>query len=79
MDFDSLLNLMIKAQKSSIRTGEEKKQFVLQNMEGDSEIGPLIDFLVMVLKDPAIHEVFLSTAGCLSRLCHKDTNCFILK
>ena len=45
MDFDGLLTLMIKAQKSSMRSGEEKKQFVLQNMEdGDTQVSQLIDF-----------------------------------
>ena len=71
MDFDGLLTLMIKAQKSSMRSGEEKKQFVLQNMEeSDPQVSALIDFVVMILKDPAVHALFLSAGtSCASRLC----------
>ena len=60
MDFDGLLTLMISAQKSNMRSGEEKKQFVLQNMEeSDPQVSALIDFLVMCLKDPAVHALFV--------------------
>ena len=71
MDFDGLLTLMIKAQKSSMRSGEEKKQFVIQNMEeSDPQVSALIDFLVMILKDPAVHALFLSAGTpCASRIC----------
>ena len=71
MDFDGLLTLMIKAQKSSMRSGEEKKQFVLQNMEdGDTQVSQLIDFLIMILKDPAVHALFVSAGtSCASRFC----------
>ena len=71
MDFDGLLGLMIKAQKSSMRSGEEKKQFVLQNMEeSDPQVSTLIDFVVMILKNPAVHGLFVSAgATCASRLC----------
>ena len=71
MDFDGLLTLMIKAQKSSMRSGEEKKQFVLQNMEeSDPQVSALIDFLVMCLKDPSVHALFVSAGtSCASRLC----------
>ena len=68
MDFDGLLTLMIKAQKSSMRSGEEKKKFVLQNMEeSDPQVSALIDFLVMCL---AVHALFLSAGtSCASRIC----------
>ena len=71
MDFDALLTLMISAQKSSMRSGEEKTQFVLQNMEeSDPQVSALIDFIVMILKDPAVHGLFLSAGtGCATRFC----------
>ena len=71
MDFDGLLHLMIKAQKLSMRSGEEKKHFVLQNMEeSDPQVSALIDFLVMCLKDPAVHALFVSAGtGCATRFC----------
>ena len=47
------MTFTIKTQKSSMRRGEEKKQFVLQNMEdGDTQVSALIDFLVV--KGPAV-------------------------
>ena len=70
MDLDQLLDLIIKAQRSSMRSGAEKKSWVMAQMDGGLELGEWVNFLVMVLKDPAVHKLFVKTGrGCADRLC----------
>ena len=70
---DTLLEFLIKAQAGGMRSGAEKKSWVLAQMEGagftDDTISKLIDFLIMCLKDPEVHKLFLRVQnGCVSRL-----------
>ena len=70
---DTLLDFLIKAQAGGMRSGAEKKSWVLAQMEGagftDDALSTLIDFLIMCLKDPEVHKLFLRVQnGCVSRL-----------
>ena len=71
---DDLLSCVIKAQRSNMRTGEEKKSWVLECMtaSGNTDFAAIsewIDFIVMLLKDPAVHALFLRTQkSCLESL-----------
>ena len=72
---DDLLSCVIKAQRSNMRTGEEKKSWVLECMTASGSntdfaaISEWIDFIVMLLKDPAVHALFLRTQkSCLESL-----------
>ena len=70
---DTLLEFLIKAQAGGMRSGAEKKSWVLAQMEGagftDDMLSTLIDFLIMCLKDPEVHKLFLRVQnGCVSRL-----------
>ena len=70
---DTLLEFLIKAQAGGMRSGAEKKSWVLAQMEGagftDDTLSTLIDFLIMCLKDPEVHKLFLRVQnGCVSRL-----------
>ena len=70
---DTLLDCLIKAQAAGMRSGTEKKSWVLAQMEGagftDDTLGQLIDFTIMLLKDPEVHKLFLRVQnGCVSRL-----------
>ena len=70
---DTLLDFLIQAQAGGMRSGTEKKSWVLAQMEGagftDDTLGQLIDFTIMLLKDPEVHKLFLRAQnGCVSRL-----------
>ncbi len=70
MDLDQLLDLIIKAQRSSMRSGAEKKSWVISQMEVGPELAAWIDWVVMILKDPAVHSLFVAAQkGCADRLC----------
>ena len=67
---DQMLDLIIKAQRSSMRSGAEKKTWVMAQLDGGPEMGEWVNFLVMVLKDPAVHKLFVKTGrSCADRLC----------
>ena len=74
---DTLLDLLIKAQAGGMRSGTDKKSWVLAQMEGagftDDTLSQLIDFTIMLLKDPEVHKLFLRVqngcASCLFRGC----------
>ena len=68
---DQMLDLIIKAQRSSMRSGAEKRSWVISQMEGAGpELAEWVNFLVMVLKDPAVHKLFVKTGrSCADRLC----------
>jgi hypothetical protein len=66
--FDLLLTLLIQAQRS-IKSGADKKAWVLASMEqaGYTDflwLAQTIDFVIMLLKDPAVHKVF-NTTSCI--------------
>ena len=70
---DTLLEFLIKAQAGGMRSGTDKKSWVLAQMEGagftDDALGQLIDFTIMLLKDPEVHKLFLRVEnGCVGRL-----------
>ena len=70
---DTLLDFLIKAQAGGMRSGTEKKSWVLAQMEGagftDATISQLVDFMIMLLKDPEVHKLFRRVEkGCVSRL-----------
>ena len=70
MDLDLLLDLIIKAQRSSMRSGAEKKSWVISQMEGGPELAAWIDWTVMILKDPQVHSLFVKAGrSCADRLC----------
>ena len=70
MDLDQLLDLIIKAQRSSMRSGAEKKSWVMAQMDGDPALAATIDFLLMILKDPQVHSLFVKAGrSCADRLC----------
>ena len=64
---DQMLDLIIKAQRSSMRSGAEKKSWVMAQLDGGSALGEWVNFLVMILKDPAVHQLFVKTGP--DRLC----------
>ena len=67
---DQMLDLIIKAQRSSMRSGAEKKSWVTAQMDGGPDLAALIDFVVMLLKCPQVHSLFVKTGrGCVDRLC----------
>ena len=67
---DQMLDLIIKAQRSSMKSGAEKKSWVTAQLDGGPELGEWVNFLVMVLKDPAVHSLFVKTGrSCADRLC----------
>ena len=67
---DQMLDLIIKAQRSGMKSGAEKKSWVTAQMDGGADLSEWVDFLVMVLKDPAVHSLFVKTGrGCVDRLC----------
>ena len=72
---DQLLDLIIKAQRSSMKSGAEKKTWVMAQLDGvDSahfaELAATIDWGCMVLKDPAVHSLFVKAGrSCVDRLC----------
>ena len=66
---DEMLDLIIKAQRSSMKSGAEKKSWVISQMGGGPEMAAWIDWVVMILKDPAVHSLFVKTGrGCADRL-----------
>ena len=66
---DQMLDLIIKAQRSSMRSGAEKKSWVTSQMDGGPELAAWIDWVVMILKDPAVHSLFVKTGrSCADRL-----------
>ena len=71
---DQMLDLIIKAQRSSMRSGAEKRSWVTSQLDGGPELAELrgqwVDFVVMVLTDPAVHSLFVKTGrSCADRLC----------
>ena len=63
MSYRDVLALVVKAQRSSITNGEEKKSWVIQQLALLTELSPLhlsllIDFLVDLLQDPDIQAAF---------------------
>ena len=75
MDLDLLLDLIIKAQRSSMRSGAEKKSWVMaQITDGGPELAlslsAWIGWTVMILKDPQVHSLFVKAGrSCADRLC----------
>ena len=66
---DQMLDLIIKAQRSSIKSGAEKKSWVISQLDGGPDLAAWVDFLVMVLKDPQVHSLFVKAGrGCADRL-----------
>ena len=67
---DQILDLIIKAQRSSMKSGAEKKSWVTSQLDAGPELAEWVDFLVMVLKDPQVHSLFVKTGrSCVDRLC----------
>jgi len=67
---DQMLDLIIKAQRSSMKSGAEKKSWVMAQLDGGPEMAAWIDFLLMILKDPAVHKLFVKAGrSCADRLC----------
>ena len=67
---DQMLDLIIKAQRSSVKSGAEKKSWVISQLDGGPDLAEWIDWVVMILKDPAVHSLFVATQrGCVDRLC----------
>ena len=64
---DQMLDLIIKAQRSSMRSGAEKKSWVTSQMDGGPELAAWVDWVVMILKDPQVHSMFVAW-GCADRL-----------
>ena len=63
MSYHDVLDLVVKAQRSSITNGPEKKQWVVAQLALLTDLSPqhlslLIDFLVDVLNDPTIQVAF---------------------
>ena len=66
---DQLLDLIIKAQRSTMKSGVEKRSWVIAQMDAGPDLGAWIDFVVMLLKDPAVHSLFVAAQrGCADRL-----------
>ena len=55
---DQLLDLIIRAQRSSMKSAV-KKSWVIAQLDGGPEMGEWIDWVVMILKDPAVHSLAL--------------------
>ena len=67
---DQMLDLIIKAQRSSMRSGAEKKSWVIAQLDGGPDLAEWIDWVVMILKDPAVHSLFVKAGrSCADRLC----------
>ena len=74
MSYRDVLALVVKAQRSSITSGEQKKAWVVQQLSLLTELSPtdlslLIDFLVDVLNDPTIQAAFRKGQRKCFRLC----------
>ena len=76
-----LLDCIIKAQQSQMKCGAQKKTWVKECMAGSGysdfvTIGIWIDFIILLLKDPAVHRLFVRTQkSCLESLgCPCDTD-----
>lgn len=68
---DELLDLIIKAQRSGMKSGAEKKSWVTSQLDGGPDLAEWIDWVVMLLKDPAVHSLFVAAQngrGCADRL-----------
>ena len=66
---DQMLDLIIKAQRSSMRSGVEKKSWVISQMDAGPELAAWVDWVVMILKDPQVHSLFVAAQrGCADRL-----------
>ncbi len=64
-----MLDLIIKAQRSGMKSGAEKKSWVMAQLDGTPDLAAWVDFVVMVLKDPAVHSLFVAAQkGCADRL-----------
>ena len=65
-----MLDLIIKAQRSSMKSGAEKKSWVTAQMDAGPDLAEWINFVVMLLKDPQVHSLFVAAQkGCVDRLC----------
>ena len=72
MDLDQLLDLIIKAQRSSMKSGAEKKTWVMAQIDEDPALAlsATIDWVLMILKDPQVHSLFaVAGRSCADRLC----------
>ena len=73
MDLDQLLDLIIKAQRSSMKSGAAKKSWVTAQMTDEDPaltLSATIDWVLMIVKDPAVHKLFVKTGrSCADRLC----------
>ena len=66
---DQMLDLIIKAQRSSMRSAE-KKSWVIAQLDGGPDLAEWIDWVVMILKDPQVHSLFVKAQkSCADRLC----------
>ena len=66
---DEMLDLIIKAQRSSMKSGAEKKSWVTAQLDGGPELGEWVNFVVMLLKDGQVHSLFVKAGrGCADRL-----------
>ena len=68
---DQMLDLIIKAQRSSMRSGADKKNWVISQLDGGPELAAWIDWTVMILKDQAVHSLFVAAQngrGCADPL-----------
>ena len=66
---DQMLDLIIKAQRSSMKSGAEKKSWVTAQLDGGADLAAWIDFVVMLLKCPQVHSLFVAAQrGCADRL-----------
>ena len=65
-----MLDLIIKAQRSSMKSGAEKKSWVMAQLDGDPALVEWIDWVVMILKDPQVHSLFVKAGRSFAdRLC----------
>ena len=69
-----LLDCVIKAQQSQMKCGAQKKTWVKECMAASGytdfvALGHWIDFIILLLKDPAVHRLFARTQeSCLESL-----------
>ena len=74
MSYHDVLDLVVKAQRSSITNGPEKKQWVVAQLALLTDLSPqhlslLIDFLVDILSDPTVQAAFRKGQRKCLKLC----------
>ena len=74
MSYHDVLDLVVKAQRSSITNGSEKKAWVVAQLALLTDLSPqhlslLIDFLVDVLRDPEVQAAFRKGQRKCFKLC----------